>query len=238
MTIKAKIILFTVVLMSATSFAISFIITASAITDTDQALQRSSEARLVAARNATAERIEDYFATIRDQAITFSSDLMIIDAVKALTPAFQLASLETDATPAQRDALASFYREEYDEKFQQINNGESSNPEALVQKLSAAATTMQHAYIAANPSPLGEKDRMNSANTGSEYDRLHSRYHPPIRQYLQHFGYYDIFLVDAASGVVVYSVFKELDTRQNLKRVKSTSFECGIVVLNYALKLN
>ena len=130
MTIKAKIILFTVVLMSATSFAISFIITASAITDTDQALQRSSEARLVAARNATAERIEDYFATIRDQAITFSSDLMIIDAVKALTPAFQLASLETDATPAQRDALASFYREEYDEAgSRSYSDGDRDDPQ-------------------------------------------------------------------------------------------------------------
>ena len=31
-------------------------------------------------------------------------------------------------------------------------------------------------------------------------------------------------------------IFKELDGKQNLTLVKSTSFECGIVVLNYTLK--
>ena len=29
------------------------------------------------------------------------------------------------------------------------------------------------------------------------------------------------------------SIFKELDGKQNLKLVKSTSFDCGIVVLKY-----
>ncbi len=32
------------------------------------------------------------------------------------------------------------------------------------------------------------------------------------------------------------SIFKELDSRQNLVLVKSTSFDCGIVVLNYELQ--
>jgi dihydrofolate reductase len=32
------------------------------------------------------------------------------------------------------------------------------------------------------------------------------------------------------------SIFKELDNKQNLKLVKSTSFDCGIVVLNYEPK--
>jgi dihydrofolate reductase len=32
------------------------------------------------------------------------------------------------------------------------------------------------------------------------------------------------------------SIFKELGSKQNLILVKSTSFDCGIVVLNYALK--
>jgi dihydrofolate reductase len=32
------------------------------------------------------------------------------------------------------------------------------------------------------------------------------------------------------------TIFKELDSKQNLTLVKSTSFDCGIVVLNYELK--
>lgn len=34
------------------------------------------------------------------------------------------------------------------------------------------------------------------------------------------------------------AIFKELGSKQNLTRVKSTSFDCGIVVLNYELKRN
>jgi dihydrofolate reductase len=34
------------------------------------------------------------------------------------------------------------------------------------------------------------------------------------------------------------TIFKELDSRQNLKLVKSISFDCGIVVLNYVPKRN
>jgi len=32
------------------------------------------------------------------------------------------------------------------------------------------------------------------------------------------------------------TIFKELDRKQNLTLVKATSFECGIVVLNYEPK--
>lgn len=34
------------------------------------------------------------------------------------------------------------------------------------------------------------------------------------------------------------TIFKELDSKKNLTLVKSTSFDCGIVVLNYELKRN
>jgi dihydrofolate reductase len=34
------------------------------------------------------------------------------------------------------------------------------------------------------------------------------------------------------------AIFKELDSKQSLTLVKSTSFDCGIVVLNYLSKLN
>ncbi len=38
-----------------------------------------------------------------------------------------------------------------------------------------------------------------------------------ISSFRQRFGYYDIFLVDAQSGDIVYTVFKELDFSTSLK---------------------
>jgi predicted enzyme related to lactoylglutathione lyase len=64
-------------------------------------------------------------------------------------------------------------------------------------------------------------------------------------------GGYDLsvplFKVEAAGGKILLpktaigngmTIFKELDSKQNLTLVKSKSFDCGIVVLNYILKLN
>jgi dihydrofolate reductase len=46
---------------------------------------------------------------------------------------------------------------------------------------------------------------------------------------------FHLFINPAAIGKGM-SIFKELDNKQNLKLVKSTSFDCGIVVLNYEPK--
>ena len=46
---------------------------------------------------------------------------------------------------------------------------------------------------------------------------------------------YHLFINPTAIGTGM-AIFKELDSKQNLTLVKSTSFDCGIVVLNYILK--
>ena len=69
----------------------------------------------------------------------------------------------------------------------------------------------QQLYITGNPHPTGEKEKLDFASDGSGYSALHKKYHPIFRNYLQKFGYYDIFLVNQDNGHIVYTVFKELD---------------------------
>jgi len=219
LTIKTKLVILSVFLISATCLIISYVTSASAIKEASSSLHESAENRLVAVRNATSARIEDYFRTVEDQIITFSNDLMIKQALREFVPAFeQAAYAETDADMSElRAAVLPYYRDEYDTKFRSMNDAVSANPEQLLARVSDATLAMQKIYIVQNPANLGEKDALNVAHTGTDYDALHNRYHPVIRQFLQRFGYYDIFLVDAASGHVVYSVFKELDYATSLK---------------------
>ena len=49
------------------------------------------------------------------------------------------------------------------------------------------------------------------------YARIHAYYHPIFLDYLQRFGYTDIFLVDAETGDVVYSVLKKKDLASSLQ---------------------
>lgn len=74
---------------------------------------------------------------------------------------------------------------------------------------------LQSLYIAQNPYPLGEKDKLDAASDPSSYSRTHAAYHPWLRQLLRERGYYDIFLFDP-EGNLIYSVFKESDYATNL----------------------
>lgn len=70
-------------------------------------------------------------------------------------------------------------------------------------------------YIDANPHPLGQKDMLLEAGTGSYYDAVHRRYHPTFDDIQNEMGYYDVFLFDPA-GNLVYTVFKERDFATNI----------------------
>ncbi|HKZ36330.1 MAG TPA: hypothetical protein VJ184_01675, partial [Chryseolinea sp.] len=59
---------------------------------------------------------------------------------------------------------------------------------------------------------------LNDPGDGSDYSRAHTLYHPILRNFLEKFGYYDIFLIDAVTGDMLYSVFKEVDFATNLSR--------------------
>ena len=70
-------------------------------------------------------------------------------------------------------------------------------------------------YVTDNPHPVGQKQKLDAANSGAwKYDRVHANVHPWFRQHLENSGYYDIFLFDL-KGNLVYSVAKEADYSTN-----------------------
>ncbi len=79
-----------------------------------------------------------------------------------------------------------------------------------------AARYLQYQYIVTNPNPVGEKDALTAAQDGSEYSKVHARYHPRLRNLTKEFGYYDLFLIHFKTGGIVYSVYKEMDFATNL----------------------
>ena len=78
------------------------------------------------------------------------------------------------------------------------------------------ARRLQADYIARNPNPVGEKSNLLTAPGGSQYDTVHARYHPILKREAATVGFYDINLLDAATGDVVYTVVKETDFASNM----------------------
>jgi len=71
-------------------------------------------------------------------------------------------------------------------------------------------------YIFNNPHPVGKKLELVDAGDDSEYSYIHKMYHPLFKNFLERYGFYDIFLIDQETGNIVYTVFKEDDFGTNL----------------------
>jgi PAS domain S-box-containing protein len=185
-----------------------------AFTTGSSALEEDSFNKLTAVREMKASQIEDYFQTIENQIITFSEDRMIIDAMRDFDGGLHVIQEELDISDDElvRMDLANYGY--YDNQFL---------PRLIPNKLKDVdvdeywpedekSRILQYFYISSNPNQTGEKHHLNQADDGSSYSEAHEIYHPIIRDYLDKFGYYDIFLVDVdTGGHIAYSVFKEVD---------------------------
>jgi methyl-accepting chemotaxis protein len=185
------------------------------------ALEQQAFNQLVSVRETKKKQIEDYFSTIRKQVQTFSGNKMIVDAAKDFKNAF--SEFRTENLISDSDineykfALNNYYSGDFENQYKQQNNGKRSNAVSWLNQLDADSIALQYAYIKANHNPLGEKHKLDAAEGTASYNSHHKVYHPVIREYLEQFGYYDIFIVDPDSGDIVYSVFKELDFSTSLK---------------------
>jgi methyl-accepting chemotaxis protein len=179
----------------------------------DTEIRGINKNRLISLRDEKKMQIENYFKTIKNQALTFSEDLMVVNAMKNFSGAWNQVLPEVGSTYG--EFQASKLRERYNYQVKNTHGAESSSFNLWFPR-NKTAQVLQSLYISENGNPIGEKHRLDIARDGSTYSQVHKKYHPVIRDYLEKFGYYDIFLVDAKTGRIVYSVYKEVDYATSL----------------------
>lgn len=218
MKLKQKLPLVCITLSVVPVLLASLIIGTLSYNNGRKAIESQVESQLVSIREIKKQQIEGYFSTIRNQVLTFSNDRMIIDAMRQFKPAFyrHQEQASTESIDTKRKSLARYYKEAFFKEYGSRNDKVSVNIESVFNQLDDNSIALQYAFISNNPKPLGAKDQLIHLGDGSDYAQLHSLYHPSIQHYLDKFEYYDIFLVDSASGDILYSVFKELDFSTSL----------------------
>jgi class 3 adenylate cyclase len=184
----------------------------------ETALTRSVEEQLTAQREIKRRWIQSY---VNDQ-LRFTAAIAglpeTIEAAKALIAAYREMRTETQANPAatQADtvALEAWYNKDLLPRLDKIAG--SHTPLEGLMPADPVGRRLQADYIARNPNPVGEKDKLLAATGGSRYDAAHARYHPLLKRAADTVGFYDINLMDAATGDVVYTVVKETDFASNM----------------------
>ncbi len=207
LSIKSKLILMLLAVSSCSIFVTAYLGYRSGQSN----LTNRVFSQLTSLRASKADQIESYFENIRNHTQTLSEDLMVVAATQEFKTAYR--QLEAYSVPAEVDKkIATYYRDEFLTRLAKTNEGtpvlESYTPKT------PAARYLQYHYIAANPNPVGKKHLLNAPGDGSEYSRVHARYHPIFRKIVEKFGYYDMFLLDP-EGTIIYTAFKEADFATN-----------------------
>ncbi len=186
----------------------------TATSTVEQATRMKYQADLTSKGNMLHSRLSDYFITVEKQITTLAQTDSLKNAYLDLSRSFKSFDTQNRSLPS-ADSLNDYYHRAFKQQYSNKNSDQVDSHQ-LINSLSPVAKFYQAQWIADNPFPLGSKNNLVTLNDDSSYSKQHEIYHEEFNRFLTAFGFYDIFLVDAVSGEVIYSVFKELDFATNL----------------------
>lgn len=185
-----------------------------------RALDERTEAQLRSLHALKSQELADIIAALGSATRTVASAGALAAEVEPLTRASaELVEQLRLRVPVdeQRRAVRAYYADDYEQEFARRNNDARSGLASVVADLPDLAVAMQYLYIARNPNPLGSKQLLQrSALDGSRYADVHARLQAEMRQIMNEYGFYDVFIVNL-DGDLLYSYFKELDYGTNLR---------------------
>jgi serine phosphatase RsbU (regulator of sigma subunit) len=184
-----------------------------------ESLERESFNRLTAVREMKAGQIEDYFKLIENQIISYSKNQTVVLAMQEFKDGFNRLPVEYAMSHSEHtiefNQMRKYYKDEFIAHLDSNSDKTHKVDDFFIKNESG--TLLQSIYIANNPNPPGEKHNLTYLEDSLNYIQSHNSYHPLFKEFLEKFGYYDIFLIDNKTGNIVYSVFKEVDFGSSLK---------------------
>ncbi len=168
-------------------------------------------ARMISRRT----ELEREFELVERELLTFAHSRDTIDCLRQMSAAFQAIPKELGEAQVAEARLAAqrFLEHEFRPRLEE--NGRAWRGVEGYMPTQPAAQVLSEQYMAGNPHPPGSKLHLDRGTAALEYNAVHARFHPQMREYLQAFGYYDIFLFDL-EGNAIYTVCKEVDFSTNL----------------------
>ncbi|MEG4287141.1 hypothetical protein QUB68_28955 [Microcoleus sp. A006_D1] len=162
--------------------------------------------QLVGIRTSKTDQTELFFENLYNQVGMLAGDSNVIKAMVELNAGFR--NLERNFVPSQSEkGLETYYTKQFLPRLKK--NLFSEDPSfGKYRPTGQAARYLQYYYMADNPNPVGEKNKLFDAGDRSEYTKAHAKYHIFFQDIVEKFGYYDVFLINHKTADVVYSYFK------------------------------
>lgn len=198
------------------------------------ALREQALKQLDTVNAVTTKSVERYFASLHQELAVLAEGRICVESLRDFTAG--LAALRSDdkvddkTLAAARRDLESFYTGEFTTEFRRRSDA-TVDLRPLCEALDDDSTYAQYLYIRANPNPIGSKFLLDAAGDDSAYTKSHAKYHSFFRGLVEKYGVADVFLIDADSGKVVYTVSKEADFGASLREGPLVSSSLGTAFL-------
>ncbi|WGF88533.1 adenylate/guanylate cyclase domain-containing protein [Marinivivus vitaminiproducens] len=176
-----------------------------------EALRQSIFSQLTTLRESKRNEVERYFAQLEAQFISYAKSPTTVQAMRDFANGFNTLP-GVQETP---EELLAFYRDSFVPGIAGLTD--DVQPAEAYLPASPRARELQLEYIARNPYKGDEASEFVAAETGTPYDADHQRYHPYFVRGVERNNLSDVSLVDARTGVVVYTVYKGLELGRNLR---------------------
>lgn len=216
MKIGAKIKFHSIIVAVSAALIATIMVATLARWSSKNALEHLAKEHVISVRDIKKSQVEHYFILLSKQLLTFSRDSMVHDAMRDFKSAFYAHAKELDETSFRKSVIQN-YLKEYATEYQRVNGGRHIDPRSLINMSDETSFGLQYQYIFANPNAVGQKDELVDTKSGTQYNKVHQKYHPLLKRFKEEFGYYDLFLVDDVTGDIVYTIEKELDFTTSLK---------------------
>jgi methyl-accepting chemotaxis protein len=155
---------------------------------------------------------------LNEHVIGVSRSSEVINAMQALSKTWSLVEGDLDLCDDEKAHVRSRLFDFYQSKFLPEFADDTTNISAFntYKPQSANGVLLQDLYLASNDYSAGQRGELIMADDASDYTVVHGDYQLGFKRLMNEFGYDDIYLIDAQSGVIVYSVTKEVDFSTSL----------------------
>ncbi|MFM8954021.1 MAG: methyl-accepting chemotaxis protein [Planctomycetaceae bacterium] len=195
------------------------------------ALREQAFKQLDTVNAVTAKSVERYFHSLRQQLGVLAEGRVVRESLEKFREG--LATIRSDdnvddkALTTARRELATFYTGEFAAEYRRRAD-DSVNLEPLAESLDDDSTYLQYLYIRRNENAIGAKGLLDAAPDASAYTKAHGTFHPFFRSLCERYGVADVFLIDAVSGKIVYTVAKETDLGASLREGPLAATSLGV----------
>jgi class 3 adenylate cyclase len=183
------------------------------------ALRARVAEQLTGIRAARADQLEQFFDSLYDQIGIVASDRETIEAMSAFNQGF--GQLERSVVSAALDewdkSLKTYYSEELFPRLSKTLAAEQLQYDSY-RPNGQAARYLQYYFVAENPNPVGEKQKLLDPGDDSQYTESHIKYHPLFKKVIEDYGYSDLYLINPKTLDIVYSTSKQTDYATTLKQ--------------------